>query len=69
MKRHIIETYTDWADEHPELAATTIERTSCEHEDVDNQGTCQNCLEEVEGWEPSDAQIFASYGQSMDYAA
>jgi hypothetical protein len=67
--------WTDWAGDHPELAEAELrakepfQRTSCEHEDVDNQGVCQNCLEEVEGWEPDDAQIFAQYGQSMDYAA
>jgi hypothetical protein len=47
-------------------AAVATERTSCEHEDVDNQGVCANCGREVEGWEPTDAQIFAQYGQTME---
>lgn len=46
-----------------------IIREQCEHEDTDNQGVCQNCGDDVEGWEPSDAMIFAQYGQTMDYAA
>lgn len=45
---------------------TPIERTSCEHEDADNQGVCQNCGDDIEGWEPTDAQIFAQHGQTME---
>jgi hypothetical protein len=49
-----------------EYNVTPIVREQCEHEDVDNQGVCQNCGDEIEGWEPSDAQIFAQYGQTME---
>ena len=52
-----------------EYGATPIVREQCEHEDVDNQGVCQNCADVIESWEPSDAQIFAQFGQTMDYAA
>lgn len=45
---------------------TPLQRESCEHEAVDNQGVCENCGDEIEGWEPSDAQIFAQYGQTME---
>lgn len=39
----------------------------CEHAEVSNQGVCTDCGDEVEGWEPSDAQIFAQYGQTKVY--
>lgn len=50
-------------------AMYAAERQQCEHEDVDNQGVCRNCGDEIEGWEPTDAQIFAQYGQTMNYDA
>lgn len=67
-----------WA-EHKRLAAQAIpdrdgadsaamyaaERTSCEHEDVAG-GWCQNCGDAIEDWEPTDAEIFAHYGQTME---
>jgi methionyl-tRNA synthetase len=49
-----------------EYNVTPMVREQCEHEDVDNQGVCQNCGDEIEDWEPSDAQIFAQYGQTME---
>jgi hypothetical protein len=70
-----------WAEHKLLVARSTIEdrdgadsaamyaaerRTSCGHEDLDNQGVCANCGREVEGWEPTDAQIFAQYGQTME---
>lgn len=39
---------------------------ACEHPDVDNQGVCMDCGEEIENWEPTDAQIFACYGETME---
>lgn len=53
-------------DGYESAAMYAAERISCEHEDVDNQGVCQNCNTEIEDWEPSDAQIFAQYGQTME---
>jgi len=38
-------------------ALYAAERRSCEHEAVDNQGVCENCGDEVEGWEPDDSQL------------
>jgi len=45
--------------------ATPIVREQCGHEDVAG-GWCQNCGDAIEDWEPSDAQIFAQYGQTME---
>jgi len=42
---------------------------NCDHHDVDNQGVCLDCEQPVEGWEPTDAQIFAQYGQTKEVAA
>jgi hypothetical protein len=48
-----------------EYNVTPIVR-ECEHEAVDNQGVCENCGDEIPDWEPSDAQIFAQHGQTME---
>lgn len=37
----------------------------CEHEDIDNQGVCTNCGDEVEGWEPDEAQLDQHYGTDV----
>jgi hypothetical protein len=48
---------------------TPMVREQCEHEDV-HGGVCQNCGDVLEAdWEPTDAQIFAHYGQTMTYDA
>ena len=41
---------------------------NCDHHDVDNQAVCLDCEQPVEGWEPTDAQIFAQYGQTKEVA-
>jgi hypothetical protein len=46
--------------------ATPIVREQCEHEDVNNQGECENCGTQIPDWEPTDAQIFAWYGQTKE---
>lgn len=43
--------------------ATPIVRESCEHEDVSG-GWCTNCGDAIQDWEPTDAEIFAHYGQT-----
>lgn len=52
---------------------TPIERESCEHEDVqvnrDNETVCQNCGDNLGNFEPTDAQIFAHYGQTKELKA
>jgi len=61
--------YTDWADwagDHPEQAEAELRKDrpeeTCEHAEVDNQGVCENCGDEVEGWEPNDAQLLTQFG-------
>ena len=61
--------YTDWADwagDHPEQAEADLRKDrpeeTCEHAEADNQGVCENCGIEVEGWEPDDAQLLTQYG-------
>lgn len=63
--------WTDWAGDNPELAERELrkgqpfQRTHCEHEDIDNQGVCQNCGDEVEGWEPNQLQLDQHYGTDV----
>jgi hypothetical protein len=33
---------------------------------VNNQGECENCGTQIPDWEPTDAQIFAWYGQTKE---
>jgi hypothetical protein len=65
--------YTDWADwagDHPEQAEAELRKghpeETCPHaEDIDNQGVCENCAIEVEGWEPNDAQLLTQFGTKV----
>lgn len=41
----------------------------CQHTEVYSTGHCADCGDEVEGFEPTDAQIFAHYGQTKETAA
>lgn len=41
----------------------------CQHTEVYETGHCADCGYEVEGFEPTDAQIFAHYGQTKETAA
>lgn len=64
MSKHY-EDWADWAGDHPEQAEAElklIDTMDCEHEPVDNQGVCENCGDEVEGWEPSDIQLLVQFG-------
>lgn len=36
----------------------------CQHTEVYSTGHCADCEEPVEGFEPTDAEIFAHYGQT-----
>ena len=49
---------------YPLSSATIVGYTlvPCEHAEVDNQGVCENCGDEVEGWEPDDAQLLTQFG-------
>jgi hypothetical protein len=66
--------YMDWADwagdHHEEVEAerrkARIEQ--CEHAEIDNQGVCENCGIEVEGWEPDDAQLLTQFGTKVPAA-
>ena len=62
------EDWADWAGDHPEQVeaerrAKLIEQ--CEHAEVDNQGVCENCATEVEGWEPDEQQLDQHHGTSV----
>jgi hypothetical protein len=64
--------YTDWADwagDHPEQAEAELRKgrpePTCEHAEVDNQGVCTDCGDEVEGWEPDEQQLDQHHGTSV----
>lgn len=55
------------------LSASGIDYTDpandeCQHTEVYATGHCADCGAEVEGFEPTDAQIFACYGQTKETA-
>ena len=50
-------------DKHIELEA--LIGGNCEHAEVDNQGVCENCATEVEGWEPDETQLDQHHGTSV----
>jgi len=57
--------WTDWAGDHHEQVEAELraKRTeTCEHAEVNNQGVCENCGDEIEGWEPDDAQLLVQFG-------
>lgn len=35
---------------------------NCSHDEVDNQGVCEDCGIEVPNWEPDDAQLLTQFG-------
>lgn len=71
------EDWADWAGDHHEQAEAELRRLKpqtggaaiiveqCEHAEVDNQGVCENCATEVEGWEPDEQQIDQHHGTSV----
>lgn len=70
-------TYNYWADQgaNPEefSCASGIDYTDptndeCQHDNPDNDYECVDCGAAIEGWEPTDAQIFACYGQTKEVA-
>lgn len=56
--------WADWADDHMMVCEDLQPNCggNCEHAEVDNQGVCENCATEVEGWEPDDAQLLHQFG-------
>jgi len=53
------------------ISASGIDYTEpeeCEHDNPDNDYECVDCGARIEGWEPTDSQIFAHYGQTKEVA-
>lgn len=48
--------------------APVAEEEPCGHTEVYATGHCADCGEPVPGFEPTDAQIFACYGQTKEVA-
>jgi hypothetical protein len=61
--------WADWAGDHHEEVEAELRATrgyeQCEHAEIDNQGVCENCGIEVEGWEPDQTQMDQHYGTSV----
>jgi hypothetical protein len=53
----------------PEELLADLVKGTCGHTEVYATGHCADCGHEVEGFEPTDAQIFAHHGQTKETAA
>ena len=51
------------------IDATDPEQDVCQHTEMYATGHCADCGDEVEGFEPTDAEIFAHHGQTKEKAA
>lgn len=60
--------WADWAGDHHEEVEAERRKLlieACEHTEVDNQGVCEDCGDEVEGWEPDERQLDQHHGTSV----